>query len=996
MSLPPQSPLASQDARCGNVPLLVLLAFALLAGCRESATELYLLIDTDMDYGPGRRLQSVGVAARPCPGPGSCTTIFPLRDEPDSYVLPALLRLVPTSGSEGEPLSLTITARGERGRRLFVLNVTTHFERAMSRMVRVHLNAELADRCALNATQCETSVEPSLEPYVPFEHHNTWLPPVGWVRSSHGGTGPAVLLCNGVNAGGDNVDCNALEVKGDGGVRPPFRLLSDGGIGGAWPAPGEAATAGIMTCSEGWRRLDDGTCDPMLRTDCPDGSSPLPGGTCTRTALSDCPASEYADPGPEALGAAIVHVRADADATVADGSAARPYASLAEGMMHAANGGWVLVAAGEYGGRFGAPTGQTTHVLGVCAARVTLRGPAPTSNGQATLAAAGEGTVLDVQGVTVTGMRNGVQASDRATVLMAKSVVTSNIDRGITAIGAGTQMLLTESIVQNTRRLHDPSVFALDVHEGARVRLEGVVVTRNNSVGIFADGQGSQVEIVGSVIQSTLLDSTGSGRLWGLFVGEGVTLHARGVLVADNAVGIYASGSGALAEVTRSIIRGGRRMPSGNGYSGLLVAQGAILRLTDVLVTENIDLGMSVQGSGTRADLVGSVIRNTSPRSGGTLGVGLTVSGGAELNATRVLVANNYKEGISVGGAGTVAFLDSCVVRDTHPVLDNHGFGLRVTGGAFLRATGISVIDNNAAGVFASGPGTGVTLVSAEIAGTHQSPGDALSLEVTHTPDTDHPYGYGLEIVDGATLRAANVLVAGNSTVGVLASGTHTAVELSSCAVRGTRPRSDGLFGSGLIVASGAELRAAGVLIDHNSEVGIMAEGRTALTDVIIQDVEPSARGLGVGLYGMGGAQLDGTRVAIQHVRGAGLMAIPFLETAGTQISIRDLLVRDVRPSTVRFAEDDHTTQPVGDVAAYGLYTGAGCTIDVSRTLVDGGGTGFANAGGALRLRQGVITGQRGGVGVVNSASSYDATRLEDVELWGNGTNVILRRDDLR
>jgi hypothetical protein len=777
-------------------------------------------------------------------------------------------------------------------------------------------------------------------PAAPEAGVSRWECPANWVGAAVGGCGPAVLLC--VPDGGaadracDGVDLSRPPTLAspDGGTLPGFYRLPDGGIGGGWPEPAGPGGSwvpevGVTSCPDGWR-LDDGACDPVLRADCPAGSAALPGGACTATSRENCPAGAYADPGAEADGATVVHVSAGADAAGADGSEAHPYPSVAEGVLHAGAVGWVLVAAGEYRERYTLTGARSVHVVGACAARVTLGTPDPVDPEVATVLVDGPGAVLDLRGVTITGGARGVEVERGGVLRLAAAVVADNRGQGVLAGGAGTQMELTGSAVRGTRALADGTRGeGVVAYAGASLRATGVTVQGNASAGILANGAGTQVELTASAVGATRPDAAGAGGV-GLAVQGRASLRATGVVVDGSAsAGVSANGAGTLVELTGGVVRGSPTGGDGAGGYGLVVNTGASLRATGVGVEGSAQVGVLALGAGTRVELAACAVRGTRPARDGSLGIGLQTQGGASLRAAGVLVDGNAYAGAIATGAGSQVDLTGSVVRGTRPLADGTaGFGLVATGGARLAVGGVVVDGNAHAGVVANDPGT--------------------------------------------------------------------RVEVSASVVRNTHATAAGTYGRGADAELGAALSLTGVLLADNTELAATAlGGELLLADTLVVGVSPNARGFGVGLYARRGARVEGTRAAFQGVAGAGLVALPLLGGAGTSVTVTDLFVRDVRPSTVRFNESGSTGEAVGRAVAYGLHPGPGCTIDVSRAVLDRGGLGLFNAAGTVRVRRGVIANQGEGVGAVDLATPADATVLDGVALVGNASDAIPRRDDL-
>src|SRR5207342_639414 len=74
--------------------------------------------------------------------------------------------------------------------------------------------------------------------------------------------------------------------------------------------------------------------EPSLRTDCGTDSEPLPDGTCTATGLTSCPSARFADVDSVRGTDPVFYVDASANPSLADGTLAHPYATLAPALAH--------------------------------------------------------------------------------------------------------------------------------------------------------------------------------------------------------------------------------------------------------------------------------------------------------------------------------------------------------------------------------------------------------------------------------------------------------------------------------------------------------------------------------------------------------------------------------------------------------------------------------------------------------------------------------------
>jgi hypothetical protein len=877
-------------------------------------------------------------------------------------------------------------------------------------------------------------------------------------------------------------------------------------------------------------------------------------------------------------------VHAGEDAATADGSAARPYATILEGVRRAGRGGWVLVAGGEYRERLVVPGGWTTHVVGACPARVTLRGTGALGVEGATVAVAGAGTGLDLQRVTVTGDAHGLQALDGATLRASGVVVAGCGGLGVAAGGEGANVSLIASVVRDTRGT------GLDAWTGGAIRATRSVVAYSTEAEAYVGGAGAMAELDACVILGDPTRPTSSGR--GISVERGASLVVRASVVQGCAdVGVLATGAGVRVELDAVVVRGTHPRADGAGGAGLVVQRGAGLTATGASVVNNAEVGVAALHTGTRVELRASTIRGTRPRRDGRAGDGLGAQAGATLDVRAVRVENNARNGMQITGAGTrvtlssslvnggggighgvevksgaelradgvlavdnngAAFygvdrdtrleLEDCVARGTRGTGDKtggallvqdeanlrvtraliadsaqigvlvEGLGTRATlvdvvvrasgergvyagRGAALQAAGLLIADGRQVGLFAGGEGTRVELVRSVVRGivpivglNRRSVGvsveemaalTATDMVIAENTDTglfarDHSEvglercvirdnqlnpsfqnrSYGVGAVTAARLRASRTLIA-DHLIGVVVDGDGSRVELANSIVRGApvhpddpqirgrgvivqpgaelyaeraviegteeagvviggqgaratlnasviraiRPNLGNTFGRGLSVQDGAQVTVAGLLVEGVYEAGVFASDEGTLVtarDLLIRDVRPNARSLGVGVFMMGGARLtQGERVAIRSVMGAGIIAVTQGGATATRADVRDLLVRGVRSSTVRFSEEGSTITPVGSTVAYGLHADALSAINATRAEISEGDYGLYNAGGLVCVRQGVIAAQRVSAGAVDLATPDAATTLSDVAFVHNARDTITRHSDL-
>lgn len=934
-----------------------------------------------------------------------------------------------------------------------------------------------------------------------------WACPTNWVAAEKGGCGPAVLLC--VDGGGAAAGaCAAVDlaraplIPGDGGGVRGFRRLPDGGIGGGWPEPGEPdgppdatwSPEGVPAedfvppalgagCTGGWQRGDDGTCSPALPVNCPAGSYGLPGGFCTHTAVADCPAGDYPDPGAEAVGMPRVHVRAGADASLADGSAERPYATLGEAVARGGGGAWVLVAAGEYREQVTIPAGEGRRVLGVCAARAVIRGPGPAAQGGEAVVVRGFGTSLDLRGVTVTGEGRGLAVGGGASLRLARVAVVANREHGVVAGGVGTRLEVTDCVVRGTR----PSAQVATSHGvtaqgGASVTIQSTAIEANVDTGLLARGGHTAVEVRGSSVRgqtlvkgerglglavedladlrverSVIAGNAGMGvnaatgatlrvegsqvrdnGAWGVAALAGARAVVQACLIEANASGVAAAGPETEFALSESVVRGSRGAEPARFGHGVDALDGAAMRVLGSAVAANVEAGVLTTGRGTRVEVEGSVVRETAPRAGdhgdgiqasggaavsvlrsrvvgnasagvqaidpgsevelrdavvertrpphvGGVGRGLVATGQATLRATGVLVADNLYAGAVSAAAGTRLALQGCVVRGTRPApLGQTAIGLLALDGAGLQAERCTVADNTYAGVYAEGGGTAVALARSVVRGPREAPRSGQ--------------GHGIDVGERAKLQATGLVVEGCVGVGVFTFAARTRVDLAESVVRGTRPENSGAYGDGIQVTSTSVLRADGVLVRDSRRIGLAVFDAGSLlhgADVLVLGVDPNDTGLGVGVYAAARGSALLQRLAVTEVAGAALAAVPYQEPRmlwdASRVTVADLYVRQVATSEVRLVRADNGAGAGSALVAHGLYVAPGCTLDADRAALDGGGYGFFNTRGTLRVNQASICGQRDAMGANDDGTPAANTTLIGAVGCGNANDAVVQ-----
>ncbi len=706
----------------------------------------------------------------------------------------------------------------------------------------------------------------------------------------------------------------------------------------------------------------------------PDKPGPDPVTTCPEGEVLDGTACV-----PEACGAGpwgnlpvdgnAVYVNVEA-ADGGDGSEAAPLTSIQAGVDLAGDrgGGLMAVAAGTYVEVISLDGGHDGVTLaGRCKDMVTIDGSEGDEVPAIEIVGGRKWPDIGIEGVTVRGGTNTGVWVQQATVAVSASDVRENAGGGV--VIADAEVSLTNVGVHDSQPAGNGNGGrGVNVEDGAALTAAGCTIKGNTEIGVYAQDAGTVVELLDTQVLDTAPSPDGAfGR--GVEVDDGATLSATGCTVQGNTrQGVYASAGGTAVDLLDTWVLDTASSPDGTFGRGIEVHGGAALTAVGCTIKENTEIGVYAEDTGTTVELVDTEVLDTAPNPDGMFGRGIEVEDGAALTATGCTVLGNTETGVWVGNAGSVVDLVDTRILDTAPSPSgSFGFGVQVSDGARLGATGCTVQGNSHAGVFAEGAGTMVDLEDTAVLDTAPRP-DGLS-------------GDGIWIDAGGALSATGCTIRGNTEGGVVASGAGTTVDLLRVEILDTAPRVDGEYGRGVSAQDGATLTATGCIIQGSTELGVQASGagtNVDLLDVEILDTDPSPDGRhGRGINVQDGATLTATGCTVQESTEVGLLATG----AGTTAELVDTVVvrtrrgRETSLATGVSAQLDallrlHSSE-VSETEGPGLYIGdgAGAELDGVR-LTRNTFAGAVVLDGAVRLTDSTISDTRsdaewgGGFGV--------------------------------
>ncbi len=508
--------------------------------------------------------------------------------------------------------------------------------------------------------------------------------------------------------------------------------------------------------------------------------------------------------------------------------------------------------------------------------------------------------------------------------------------------------------------------------EFTNLRVESSVFESNKAAAIAVFGTNSEVTLVDSEARATRLDEHGDWGV-GIYVTDGGMVAARDCALESNAgAAVLVSEWGSEVTLEHTVLRDTRPSWTDGEGPGIFAHSGAALRAQGCELLRNRAVEVVATGEGTTVELVDTRILDTVPGSRGGGSAAIIVGRGARLSACSLVVEGAEWAGVDAYGDGTTVSLVDTTIRDI--LLDSDGWaigGALVSEGASLLAEGCLLESNAAVGLLGYDPGTSVVLVDSVIRDTRT--------------ESDGEGGYGVILDSGVTFEADGCAIAGNTTVGLLASSFGTVVKLEDTLILGTRPNGLGRGGYGLQVDGGALLVAQDCVLAGNREVGCSVGDPGTLITFERSTVRNTQVGVdGAGGYGLqvaGGATFSGSESLFDGNTAVGVLVMD----PDSSISLVDSTVTATGSSTGR-----QGTVGVGAISqAGGVLTASGVRLSSN----EGPGLLASGAGARSSCEGCSLGGNRfAGAVVIDSASLELASctiseTVESADL-GGGTGI--------
>jgi parallel beta helix pectate lyase-like protein len=420
--------------------------------------------------------------------------------------------------------------------------------------------------------------------------------------------------------------------------------------------------------------------------------------------------------------------------------------------------------------------------------------------------------------------------------------------------------------------------------------LYGACPSQTSIVGPGPYSASSGVIAVAADTQAAVYNLRISGGTNGVRLnGDSSAVLLAGVWIHES-TGQGISGGGAEMILSGVLITSVFADSSGSKGVGVSAWGGPTVDMTDCTIENVRSLGILGGVAGTQLAIENVAIRATRIRqSDNGWGQAVRIMTGATATFTRGLLDGNLHSGLDVLQEGSRLDLSDILVRGTRKnAVDDpgepSGWCLEAFLGAQLTMARVVCDDNRGLGVGLLDPGTQGELSDVVIKDTLSS-------------DYDGTLGTGIEVVNGARLTLARVLLQNNSAAGLVASNLGVICELEDLVVLDTSPQeSNGMFGRGLVVQAGAALRLTRGLFMNNHDISIAALNQGSslvLSDISVHDTasQQSDLLLGRGLEANQGAYLSCSRGLFENNRSIGIA----IADPGTVADLSDISVFDTQ-----------------------------------------------------------------------------------------------------
>jgi hypothetical protein len=324
------------------------------------------------------------------------------------------------------------------------------------------------------------------------------------------------------------------------------------------------------------------------------------------------------------------------------------------------------------------------------------------------------------------GNSSSVAVGNGAELTLSEFVIEATNGSGVRAHTGGLSAMpgsarLSNGVIRNA--VSEGGVWTwggLIVDAGASVIADRLLLVDNSERGAGAVGAGSELRLTDSVIADPAMRSTSGG--WGLTAEDGGSVDARRVAIVRSALSAVRAENATMSLEDVRIADGVLGRPRAGG---IVARESARLTLTRGLIERWPFAAVSV-GSATLT-MSDTTILDTLPAASGRGGHALLVYDGGLLNSSRLAIEHSREGAIVASGTGSEIHVSDVDVDTTVPrELDQQlGAGMLALRGGGIHATRARLATQSTLGAGAFGEGSRIDLAQASILSTAACPADA-------------------------------------------------------------------------------------------------------------------------------------------------------------------------------------------------------------------------------------------------------------------------------
>lgn len=304
----------------------------------------------------------------------------------------------------------------------------------------------------------------------------------------------------------------------------------------------------------------------------------------------------------------------------------------------------------------------------------------------------------------------GVDVYNGAALTLGATRLSANHQLGLRAAGAGTKVIADGLLVDAAPGLGDEAgdAMGISVQAGARLTLDHTRLSGNRVVALQLFDPQTTVHATRLLIDGTRPRKSDDEDGWGVDVHAGASLTVSDTrLTGNHAFGLFALGKGTEVVASNLVVDGTLPQHVDGTYGwGIGVTEGAVMRAERVRLSGNRAFGMVVRSPETVVHASDLLIDATLPRSSDTAaGLGVLLEQGAKLRLLRARLSGNRSTGLLARDPGTALEAWGLLVDATLPLASNDAFGrgVQVQQGARATLLGVRLAGHRDSAMVATG-----------------------------------------------------------------------------------------------------------------------------------------------------------------------------------------------------------------------------------------------------------------------------------------------------